>query len=138
MALKPNKNLERFRSMGLLKEGEKYIGAFLARTRIKIMWFFIIGPLAGLTMKQYQIVVTNQRIFFGRLSMMGKLTSVDAFTFDEIEKASFKKGMLTYKIALRFKNGRTLNLDSNHKAIVSMEGFLLDDGLIAQLESAIA
>jgi hypothetical protein len=138
MAQKPNKNLDALRSQVPLNPGEKYVGAFLVRTKINWGWFFLIGPLAALTMKQYQVMVTDQRVVFGRLSMMGRLRNADKFSFDEIESASFRKGMLTYKIVFRFRNGRSLTLDANHKALVSIEGIVFDPGMEEYLTKAIA
>jgi hypothetical protein len=138
MAQRPNRHLEYFRASTSLDPGEKYIGAFLARTPVKLLWFFVMGPLAVFTMRQYQIVVTDRRIFFLRLSMLGKPAGVDAFSFGEVRDVSFKKGVMTYKMVFRFHNGRTVRLDSNYKALVQMEGFLFDDALKAYLERAIA
>jgi hypothetical protein len=138
MARKANKNLDALRSQAPLNQGEEYVGAFSARTKISWGWFFVIGPLAAFTMKQYQMMVTNQRVFFGRLSLLGKLSSIDIFSFDEIKSASCKKGMLTYSISLKFKNGRSIALDANHKGVASIEGFLLDPTMAEYLTKAIA
>lgn len=137
MSQRLNRHLERFRAMRLLAPGEEYVGAFFGRTQVGLIWFFVMGPLALLTMRQYQVVMTDRRIFFLRISILGKSTGVDAFTFDEIEEASFIKGVLTYKIFFRFNHGRTLWLDSNFKALVDVEGFLFNDTLKARLERAI-
>jgi Bacterial PH domain len=138
MAQKPNKNLDALRSEVPLKPGEHYLGAFLGRTKINWAWFFVIGPLAALTMKQFQVMVTDQRVVFGRLSMMGRLAGIDTFPLAEIEAASFKKGMLTYTITFKFKNGRSLTLDANHKGIVSVEGVVFDPKIEGFLTTAVA
>ena len=138
MAQKQNKRLDDLRSRITFNQEEEYVGAFMARSKIKIGWFFLIGPLAAFSMKQYQILATNQRVFFGRLSIMSKLTDVDIFNYDEIESASFKKGMLTYKIVFNFVNGRSLTLDANHKAAVSIEGFVFEPGMEESLTKAIS
>jgi hypothetical protein len=138
MTQRPNRYLEHFRAMAILEPGEKYVGAFLGRTQVRLIWFFVMGPLALLTMRQYQIIVSDRRIFFLRLSKSGRSAGVDAFTFDEIGEASFKKGVMTYKIFFRFRNGRALNLESNHKALVRVEGLLFDDNLRTHLERVLA
>ncbi len=138
MAQKPNKNLDAVRLQVPLNQGEEYVGAFLSRSKIKWVWFFVIGPLAALSMKQYQIMVTNQRVCFGKLSMFGKVSGVDKFAFNEIESASFKKGMITYNIKFKFRNGKLLNLDANHKALVSIDGFLFDPKMEEYLTKVIA
>jgi len=137
MAQKVNKTLEALRSQAPLDPGEEYVGAFMSRSKIKWRWFFVIGPLATLTMKQYQVMVTSRRVVFGRLSLMGTLAAIDQFTFNEIESVSFKKGMLTYTIKFKFKNGRSLNLTSNHKAPGSLEGFLFEPKIEQYLTKAI-
>src|SRR5215467_8591517 len=138
MAQKPNKNLNALRSRVALNPGEAYVGAFMGRTKINWAWFFVIGPLAAFTMKQYQVMITSQRAVFGKLSMMGGLAGVDAFTFGEIDSVSFKKGMLTYNIRFKFKNGRSLALDTNHKALVSVEGLIFDPKLEDYITKATA
>jgi hypothetical protein len=115
MRTKPNKRLDDLRSQAPLNQGETYVGGFLARSKMKTLWFFLIGPLAAFTMKQYQVMVTSERVFFGKLSLLGKLAHIDQFRFDEISSASFKKGVLTYKLKFKFRNGRSLELDANHK-----------------------
>jgi len=137
MTQRLNRHLERFRAMNLLAPGEKYIGAFFGRTQVELVWFFVMGPLALLTMRQYQVIATDQRIFFLRVSLLGKHTGIDAFDYNEIEEASFVKGLLAYKIFFRFKHGRTLWLDANFKALVAVEGLLFDEVLKNHLERAI-
>lgn len=138
MAQKPSKNLDALRSQVALNPGENYVGAFLARSKIKWGWFFLVGPLVTLTMKQFQVMVTDQRIAFGRLSMFGKLAATDVFKLDEIADVSFKKGPLSYSIRFDLTNGRTLRLDANHKAMVSMEGFLFEPEMEEFLTNAVA
>ena len=121
-----------------MREGESYVGAFMGRTGIKWGWFFLIGPLAVCTMKQYQVVVTDKRIIFGKLSLFGTPTAIDQFTFNEIRAIIMKKKMLAYKIGFVFNNRRRLDLDANHKAARAMEGFLFDEQLGAYLQKAVA
>ncbi|NNK01562.1 MAG: hypothetical protein HKP58_14230 [Desulfatitalea sp.] len=89
-------------------------------------------------MKQYQVVVTNQRIIFGRLSLMGAVTETDAFTFKNIQRILMKKGLLAYQLKFVFYNGRMLRLDANHKAARAMKGFVLDEQMASYLRQAVA
>lgn len=138
MSDRPNKTLERVRSRVDFQEKESYIGAFMGRTGIKWAWFFLIGPLAAFTMKQYQVVVTDQRVIFGKLSLFGAPTTVDTFAFNDIRAIILKKGVLTYKIGFVFNNRRRLDLFANHKAARAMEGFLFDEQMGAFLQKAVA
>lgn len=138
MSNKPNRHLERIRMEAPLQEGETYVGAFMGRTPIIWGWFLLIGPLAVCTMKQYQILVTDKRIIFGRLAFFGTLTTIDQFAFNEIRGINLRRGMLSYKIGFYFNNGNRLALLANHKAVRAMEGFLFDEQLGAYLQKAVA
>lgn len=138
MAKRANKALERIRLQVPLQEAESYVGAFMGRTGIKWGWFFLIGPLAAFTMQQYQVVVTDKRVIFGRLSLLGTPTTIDQFTYPEIRAILLKKGMLTYKLGFVFNNRRRLNLNANHKAAKAMEGFLFDEQMGTFLQKAVA
>ena len=132
------KTLEAIRSMNPLEEREEYIGAFYGQTKIHIWWAFIIGPFSVFTMKKYQVVVTNRRILFGKLSLSGKIANIDKFTFHEIESVSFNKGFLLNKISFKFKNSITLNLGLPKNSVgKAEEGFLLDEKLQTYLSKAI-
>lgn len=138
MQFRPNKNLERIRSDTPLQEAESYIGAFMGRTGIKWGWFLLIGPLAVCTMKQYQIVVTNKRVIFGKLSLFGTPTTIDQFKYNDIRGITVRKRILTFKIGFIFNNGRRLYLDATHKAARAREGFLFDEQLGSYLQKAVA
>ncbi len=138
MAKRANKTLERMRLQFPLQEAESSVGAFMGRTPIKWGWILLIGPLATFTMKQYQVIVTNKRVIFGRLSLLGSPTTIEQFTYPEIRAVLLKKGMLTYKIGFVFNNRRRLNLNANHKAARAMEGFLFDEQMGSFLQKAVA
>jgi hypothetical protein len=138
MSKKPNKTLERVCSAVDFQEHETIVGAFMGRTGIKWFWFFLIGPLAALTMKQYQVVVTDKRVIFGKLSIFGAPTTIDSFAYKEIRAVILKKGLLTYKIGFVFNNRQRLNILANHKAVRSMEGFLFDEQIGSFLLRAVA
>lgn len=138
MIQKPNKRLVDLRSQAQLKDGELYVGGFMARSNIKLMWQLLIGPLAGFAIKHYQIMITNRRVFFGRLSRFGKIIHIDQFEFNEIESSSLKKGLLSYRLVFKFKNGRSLTLDANHKGRNAMEGILFDEKLLQDVMAEIA
>lgn len=138
MSSKPNKTLESIRSREPLWESESYVGAFMGRTGIKWGWFFLIGPLAVCTMKQYQVIVTDKRVLFGKLSLFGTPTAIDGFTYNEIRGITLRKGLLTYKIGFYFNNRRRLTLNANHKAARAMEGFLFDEQMGTFLQKAVA
>ncbi len=137
MALGPNSNLEALRSKFPLKEGEKHVGAFMGRTQPHVLWYFLLGPLATLMMQQYQVMVTSKRIIFGKLSVMGSVSIIDAFLYPEIEDVSIREGTLSDTIEFTFKNGRTLILDSSRSGFFGKEGVFIDDAIEDFLEEAI-
>lgn len=138
MPKRRNKRLERIRSREPLWESESYIGAFMGRTGIKWGWSLLIGPLAVCTMKQYQVIVTDKRVIFGKLSMFGTRTTIDPFAFHEIRAIILKKGILTYKIGFVFNNRSRLTLYANHKGARAMEGFLFDEQIGSFLQRSVA
>jgi hypothetical protein len=138
MGTRPNKHLEAMRAAGAIRTDETYVGGFIARDHIRLRWYLLLGPFAALRMRQYQVVVTDRRVLFGRLSMTGALTGVDAFGFHELERIAFRKGKLAYRIAIGLRNGRALELAANHKGLVSMEAFLCDEATKQYLTDAVA
>jgi hypothetical protein len=138
MPSKPNKYLEKIRMEAPLEDAEAIIGAFMGRTPIVWGWFLLLGPLAFCTMKQYQVIVTDKRVIFGKLSFIGSLTTIDQFAFKDIQGITLRRGMLAYKIGFYFNNGRRLILHANHKAVRATEGFLFDENLGAYLQKAVA
>lgn len=100
-----------------LKDGENLIGFFAAMVQFKFWLFFFIGPLAVLSMKHYFIGVTDQGIYFHRLSLLGKFTEVDFFPFEEIKSLSSGKGMLQRPLNFTFENGRKIKLKAQLKGV---------------------
>jgi len=137
MAKKKNKILDEIRTKRL-DSSEKYKGAFQARTKVNKKWIFTLGPFAGLTAKPYQIVVTDKKMIFGKLSFSGKLLETEKYGFKEIKKIVFKKGVLTYRITIDFINGKNLDLEASFRGIRTPEGFLIEEKLISQISGLIA
>ncbi len=94
---------------------DNLIGFFIAQKPFSLLWFFIIGPLAVLTMKTYYVAVSKQGAYFYRLNLMGKPANVDFMSFDEIESIKIGKGMLQRPMLYRFKNGKKLKLKAQLK-----------------------
>lgn len=138
MSTKPNRHLEKIRMETPLQEGETYVGAFIGRTPIIWGWFLLIGPFVICTMKQYQVLVTDKRVIFGKISFFGSFSTIDQFAFKDIRGITLRKGLLAYKIGFYFNNGRRLMLQANHKAVRAVEGFLFDEKLGTYLQKAVA
>lgn len=132
---KASKFVEKFHSLNLLDEGETYVGAFLGRSMPTVWWRFFLGPLAMLAMRQYQVVISSRRIFFGKLSPLAQLNNFEAFTFDEAAVAMCSKRLLSYRVQFLFKNGRSLRLDANFRGAGRFDGFLITPDVLRVLQS---
>ena len=100
-----------------LKENDTLIGFFQAISPPKIWMFFIIGPLAILSMQGYFLAVTEKGLYFYKLSLLGKFKSCDFFEFDEIESVKIGKGILQRPMKFHFKNNRKIKVKAQLKGI---------------------
>ncbi len=100
-----------------LSSKEDLIGFFYAQKPPKFWLFFIIGPLAMLSIRHYFVAVTNTGIHFYKLNMMGKFSQHDFFSYNEIEKIKIKKGTLTLPLIFFFSNGTKLKLKAQKKGL---------------------
>lgn len=87
-----------------LASEEELIGFFQAQGAFRLWLFFIIGPLAVLSLRQYFVAVTNKGIHFHLLNILGKFSQHDFFSYDEIKKIEIGKGMLQIPIKFFFEN----------------------------------
>lgn len=108
-----------------VQQGDVLVGFFQATQSFKIWLFFLIGPLAVLSMKFYFVAVTQQGIYFHRLNLWGKFSDYDFFTFDEIQNVEMGDGYLQKPMRYYFKNGRKLKLKAQLKG--SQKVAKLDD-----------
>ncbi len=93
------------------------VGFFYAQQPFKIWLFFLIGPLAVLSMKYYFVCVTKKGIHFHRLNLLGKFANHDFFKFEEIENVKIGKGILQRPMKYQFKNGQSLILKAQLKGL---------------------
>jgi hypothetical protein len=100
-----------------LTQDDVLIGFFYAVQPFKIWLFFLIGPLAVLSMKHHFVGVSEKGMYFHRLNLLGKFTDHDFFKYDEIESLKIGKGMLQRPMRLKFKNGRDLELKAQLKGV---------------------
>ena len=93
-----------------LSPGEPLVGFFMAQRRPPIWLYLLIGPLAALSIRMYLVGVTDKRLHFHKLNLMGKVSAHDTFTFGEIKSVKFGRGLLTVPMAYVFPRGRKLKL----------------------------
>lgn len=106
-----------------LKDGDTLIGFFQAISAPKIWLFFIMAPLAALSMRMYFLAVTEKGLYFYKLSLLGKFIGYDFFEFDEIENVKIGKGLLQRPMMFHFKNDRKIKLKAQlkgHKRIAKL------------------
>jgi len=95
--------------------GEELIGFFMAQRPFKIWLFFLIGPLAALSMKSYIIAVTNKGMHFQALNLIGKFSQHDFFDYNEIDSFSIGRGILQIPMKYMFTSGRKLKIKAQKK-----------------------
>lgn len=100
-----------------LAAGNSLVGFFMAMQPFKIWLFFLIGPLAVLSMKYYFVAVTKKGLTFYRLNMLGNFSNSDSFDFNEIESVKIGKGMLQRPMKFKFNNGRSLYIKAQLKGV---------------------
>lgn len=100
-----------------LREHESLIGFFQAMEPPKIWLFFLIGPLAALSMRMYFLAVTTTGLYFHRLNLLGKFKGHDYFDFSEIESVKVGKGLLQRPMRFHFKNNRKIQLKAQLKGV---------------------
>ncbi len=98
-----------------VKEDDILIGFFQAISPPKIWMFFVLGPLAILSMRMYFLAVTERGIYFYKLSLLGKFKDCDFFEFDEIENVKIGKGILQRPMKFHFKNNRKIKVKAQLK-----------------------
>lgn len=100
-----------------LKEGDAIVGFFQAVSPANIWLLFLIGPLFILSMKIYFVAISQQGIYFHKLSLLGKFKECDFFAFSEIENVAIGKGLLQRPMKFLFKNDRKLKLKAQLKGV---------------------
>lgn len=111
-----------------LSENEEVQGFFIAQYKPSIAWFLVVGPLYAAGMRQYYIAATDKGMHFHKLNVWGRPDTWDFLAYDEIERLSVGKGLMTCKLTFKFKNGRKLAVNAlvkGHKNIPKFEDNLL-------------
>lgn len=98
-----------------LSSKEKLIGFFYAHKSFKLWLYFIIGPLAVLSLKSYFVAVTNNGIHFFQFNLLLKFSKHDFFIYDEIEKVKVGKGVMKIPMQYSFTNGNKLKIKALKK-----------------------
>lgn len=114
---------------------EKVIGYFIGQVRPKFWLFFVMGPLAALTLKHYYVLVSDKGIHFYRMSAMGKIRSGDFFAYDEISALKVGKGVLQKPLTFRFANRKKLSMGALIKGIEKVAK--MDDATLAYMRDRI-
>lgn len=94
-----------------IPENEEYHGAFSGTAQPAFAWHFLLGNFAPLLTKTYIIYITDKKLYFSKLNLLGHLEVVDGFTDFEIRQLHIKKNLLAgYTFTFEFNNGRKLKL----------------------------
>ncbi|MBT3303441.1 MAG: hypothetical protein HN982_04420 [Candidatus Marinimicrobia bacterium] len=100
-----------------LNNNDSLVGFFQAIEPPKIWLFFVIGPLAILSMKTYFVAATANGMHFFKLNLLGKFSDDDFFNFNEIENVKIGKGLLQRPFLFQFKNSRKLKIKAQLKGV---------------------
>ena len=128
MIVKVNKFLEEFKSRNLLYPDEQYLGAFQGFRLPAPIWISLTGGFAAFFIRWFQVILTDQRIFFAKINVLGTaFTGIESFRYDEVESIEKKRGWLSYRIIIRLKNRRKFKIHPNHKSLRKEEGVVFSD-----------
>ena len=100
-----------------LRPGDSIVGFFYAIKPWSLWLFFLIGPLAILSMKYFFVAVTERGVYFHRLNMFGKFADNDFFGFREIRNVKIGKGIIQRPMKFRFNNDRSLKIKAMLKGV---------------------
>jgi len=98
-------------------EDEEFIGVFQGMRAMKIWLFFIIGPLAALSTKQFYVVITNKTLHFHSPVMFTSKFDHCIVRYDDIEHITYGKGWLSRPITFVLENGRKLTINAQVKGV---------------------
>lgn len=100
-----------------MAQGESLVGFFMAQKRPPFWLFFIVGPLAAIGFKVYFVGVTNLGVHFHKLSLLGKFSQHDFFSFNEIKSIKIGNGFFQIPMKYVFANGKTLKLRAQKRGV---------------------
>ena len=100
-----------------LEGDDSLIGFFQAMQLPKIWLYFLIGPLAFLSMKTYFVAVSKRGLYFHRLNLLGKFKDYDFFEFNEIDSVKIGGGILQRPMTFQFKNKRKIKIKAQLKGV---------------------
>lgn len=103
--------------LSTMEPDDKLIGFFIAQGPFPILWFFIIGPLALLMLRQYYVAISEKGVYFIKLNLLGKPSNTDLMSFAEIENVKIGKGMMQRPMLFRFTNGKRLKVKAQLKGV---------------------
>lgn len=106
--------------LNTMESDDKLVGFFMAQGSFPTLWFFIIGPLAALMLRQYYVAISEKGVYFIKLNPLGKPSNTDLMSFAEIEYVKIGKGMLQRPILFRFANGKKLKVKAQIKGTKSV------------------
>ena len=93
-----------------LTKGDDLVGLFLGTQPPKFWLFFVVGPLAVLSIKQYLVGVSKKGLYFHRLNLLGKFSNCDFFEFGDVKSIKIGTGILQKPLSFQFNNGRKLKI----------------------------
>lgn len=138
---KTAKRKNKFYEQALLdpRMGEKssHLYTFLGRVRPPWWGFLLLGAFSAILMKNYQVVVEKDVLVLARMNLFGKVENIDRIPYSEIQSFRWKSRLLTHRFSFVLKNGRKLNFDSNHRAVVRVEGMLSSDEALNFIQSKV-
>ncbi len=102
-----------------LQSDEELIGFFTAQ-QMKWGYYFLIGPLALLTLRTYAVAVTSQGVHFLRIDMLDRLAVIDFFEYSEITSFSAKGGTVQRPVRFTFFNGRSPKIKAQLKGVAAV------------------
>jgi hypothetical protein len=115
-----------------LPKDEQYIGAFFGT--YTPVWAYIIGGY--LAIRQYRVAVSNRKLYFHRLNLLGKIKETQEINHDAIAELIIKNIIIGYKFIFNFSNGKKLALMVPFRK--GNNGVILNEQLLQYLQEKLA
>ncbi len=99
---------------------DSLIGFFYAAHPFKWWLFFLVGPIAIISVKYLFVAVTKNGLAFHRLNFFGRFSGSDFFSYEEIAGLKIGKGLMRRPMKFHFTNGRSLKINAQIKGVASV------------------
>lgn len=107
---------------------ETILGAFQGRTMPPNWLQALFMPIGMFMIKNYQVILTDQTIYFGRINLFGnKIKSITKYRYFDIVEMVKDKRKFHYHVELKTRDGEKIVFDANHVFLRKWEDYKFDE-----------